>query len=57
MTVQKTITFGQPMREIDVIVTANFGIIYTTESISETIDMFGETRWSEIEGKEKNKTE
>ena len=47
MIVQKTISFGQPLQEIDVINTANFGIIYKAETISETIDMFGEPRWIE----------
>jgi hypothetical protein len=46
MIVQKTIEFGKPMQEIEVTDTANFGIIYTAEKISETIDMFGKARWT-----------
>jgi hypothetical protein len=45
--VQKTISFGQQPQEIDVIDSANFGIIYKAETISETIDMFGKPLWTE----------
>ena len=47
MILQKTIVYEEPIKvqEIDVIDTANFGKIYKAETISETIDMFGKSRW------------
>jgi len=40
------------MEEINVIDTANFGIIYKAETISETIDRLGISRWIEQDAKE-----
>ena len=47
MKISRTVQFGGAMEEVEVIDTANFGIIYTVETISETIDLFGRTAWAE----------
>jgi len=41
ITIEKTITFGAKPQKINIVNTANLGIVYRTEVISETLDTFG----------------
>ncbi len=45
MEIKKTVVFGQPPQTVSVLAGANFGIVFRAETISETLDEFGQKLW------------